>query len=720
MPSGVVVDSLTTAQHPYASQINTFVKNQASYSGTFTPTGLARSEYLRIIESVVRAMKTYQNSSGQIVDPIRAREFQYSTPCYAYAVSVLFSSGYCKDTALLSSGMRAMDAGIQHMDNDDVPDGHGDFCTVPLMLAYWNYKNVPGASSKLATWRTNLGSFSTSAVYNNSAPNWICINMTGEYLRYLEGLTTLTYVTDRIQFQTTRLDPEGLYQDSNTPETLSVTNTDGYSFAYDNVARSYLDLLAVNNYAGSYYQELQKRLWKGAWTGLLYQSPFGEVPTGMRSSHHFWNEASAAVNYEVWAAQYALAGKPAIAGAFKRAAKLSLQCVGSWLRPDGSGYVTKARYPISAGWGYMSYSAQTNYNLFCAAALAMAYQNCDSTIAEAAAPCDLGGYVLPVTLGFKKIFANAGGSYVEYDMRGDHAHNVTGLIRLHLKSSYPQLGPSDGAVGQVIAGAQYWPIYNETDPANLTNLSVGPSYIDSTGSYYPMAELQQIPAITTLLQTTAKSSFRVAYSIYGGATLYETVTVEPQGVTVLDSIVGGSHSSIRVNYPLLITDGVDTTVVTISGNQLIGQLKGKGIQFKVLRPSSAAVTRTGYIRNHRNGKCERMYATVSGRVAEYYVSAWPEYVPTSVMVPSPQKTKSSVIMHNRFSTADFALPGNAAGPYTLAIYSVQGRMIVKYSGTIAGGTMSVPENQLRTGSGVYHAVVTYKNIRAERQCVIVK
>ena len=32
-------------------------------------------------------------------------------------------------------------------------------------------------------------------------------------------------------------------------------------------------------------------------------------------------------------------------GAFKRAAHLSLQSVKDWIRPDGSGYIVKNRYP---------------------------------------------------------------------------------------------------------------------------------------------------------------------------------------------------------------------------------------------------------------------------------------------------------------------------------------------------------------------------------------
>ena len=68
-------------------------------------------------------MLKYRNNNRQIVDPVRKREFQYSTPCFAHAVSVLFRSGYSNDRELLQAGIQAMDASILHMLNDDVPDG---------------------------------------------------------------------------------------------------------------------------------------------------------------------------------------------------------------------------------------------------------------------------------------------------------------------------------------------------------------------------------------------------------------------------------------------------------------------------------------------------------------------------------------------------------------------------------------------------------------------
>jgi hypothetical protein len=712
-------DTVPATQHPMAAQINLFIRNQAAYAGTFTPTGLSRAGYLPVIESIARAMLKYQNAKGQIVDPVKGREYQYSTPCFAHAVSVLCGSGFARDSAFLQAGINAMDAAILHMVNDDVPDGHGDFFTVPIMFAFWNFKNVV-AASKLSTWRTDIGKINPSAVYGNSAPNWIGINMTGEFMRYIEGLTTINYVQDRISFQITRMGKEGMYQDASSPETTTVTNSDGNSVAYDNVARAFLGLVACKGYTGGNYQELRLRLCRGAWTGLLYQSPFGEVPTGMRSSHHFWNEAEAALNYEIWAAQYAKAGRLQTAGAFKRAAMISLTCVKSWLRPDGSGYVTKARFPIDSQWGYMAYSSHTQYNLWCASALALAWEFSDTTIREKPTAGEIGGFVCQNIPGFKKIYANAGGSYIEYDVRGDDSHNPTGLLRLHLKTSYPQLGPSDGAVGVPNPNAQYKPLYPFADPANLLNLSVGPAWQQS-GTWYPLAETKQLPQqILVLRETPELSAFRVVYALPAEGTLYESITVEPRGVTVVDSLVGGTHTAIRAYYPMLRSDGEEQSQISVSGNQVTVRLKNKGIRFMIRRPDTAKLIRTNVLRNHRNGKCEAIYAEVQGRVVESYVSAWPEYDPTAMRASRSEQPGSFPVRNLPFTMADIRLPQGVAGSYTLVVYSLQGREVARISGIVSAGRIASLPFERDFGAGIYRGVLIAGKVRVEGMLVKVE
>ena len=87
-----------------------------------------------------------------------------------------------------------------------------------------------------------------------------------------------------------------------------------------------------NGANSSMYWELNQR---GAWVSLLMQSPWGELPTGGRSSQHQWNEAVSCVTYEYWARHYATQGNASAAGAFKRAAALSLNSLKRWKRPTG-------------------------------------------------------------------------------------------------------------------------------------------------------------------------------------------------------------------------------------------------------------------------------------------------------------------------------------------------------------------------------------------------
>jgi hypothetical protein len=719
MPPDALNYPLQSSQHPLAGTINTFLQNQASYIGDFSPTGYKHQEYLKVIESLIRSMLKYQNSSGQIVDPVKGREFQYATPCFAHAVSVVVGSGYSKDNTLQQAGVKAMDAAIKHMVDKTVPDSHYDFCTVPIMLGIQNYAKVVDAAT-VNRWKSDMDGIEPT-IYRNGAsntgtnPNWGTINAAGEFLRYLVGMTAISYVEGKINFNLTRMSAQGLYQDNNgTLETTSLSNIDGNSFAYENVARSMLTLTAENGYAGSYAASLKNTTWKGAWTALFYQSPFGEVPAGFRSAHHIWNEAAAAINYEIWAKQYAKAGRTAEAGAFKRAAMLSLLCVKSWLRADGSGFVTKARYPLEKEWGYMSYSSHTQYNMWTASFLSTAWQFGDSTIVEKPAPSDIGGFVVPVLYGFKKVFANAGGTYVEFDVRGDHCQNATGLIRAHLKGSYPQLGPSEGYVRQAdCASGTYPPLFkNSPDPSGVLSTSVGPAWQNGS-TWAPLAEMQVIPLVTVLDETQSISRFKVVYTIGSGTTLHETITVEQSKITVNDSIVGGNVGSMRVYYPFLVTDGEEKTTVDLSSNQITVRLKNKGVRFSVIKPAGATLTRENKERNHRNGRCDAAYAEVSGRTAEYTLTAWPVYSPGVAVV----YREPAIVRGFRLENATLRLPANSIGDYTVTVYSLQGKRIARYSQRSVSGLVNIGILCPSLAPGLYRLNVTGQGVNLNAQWV---
>jgi len=133
---------------------------------------------------------------------------------------------------------------------------------------------------------------------------------------------------------------------------------------------------AVYGDASSELSELMRR---AAWTHLLMQSPWGEIPTGGRSSQHQWNEAASAAVYELQAVQFAASGDAPSACMFKRAAHLSLQSVARWQNAAGDLQIVKNHFDPSLRFGYEDYSFLSQYNLLPASQLATAYVFADQT-----------------------------------------------------------------------------------------------------------------------------------------------------------------------------------------------------------------------------------------------------------------------------------------------------------------------------------------------------
>ncbi len=303
-------------------------------------------------------------------------------------------------------------------------------------------------------------------------------------------------------------------------------------------------------YQDAFYRDA---CWKGAWTSLLIQSPAGEMPTGYRSAQHIWNEAELAAVYETYAAQYAQAGRPAEAGAFKRGARLALASIKQWIRPDGSGYIVKNRYPVEARHGYEGYSVHANYNLLACSMLCAAWQQAVEAIAEKPAPADVGGFVVQLPE-FNMVVANAGGNYLQYMTRRNGVYNPAGLVRIHLKGACPQLGYSDGI------------LHKTAEPARQ---------------------------VAVLEESARQARIRV-----NG----ETLTLNADGVTVTAGTVS------RIGFPMLMFDGQQETDVRLDGHTLRLKRADGGIQVEITEPATAAWQRTGQRLSHRNGLVEEAFA----------------------------------------------------------------------------------------------------------------
>ena len=590
LPPSALCDELSETQHPFATQITAFLKAKPSQ---VKATGLTRDDYLSVIDGQVKAMRDYQNEDGRIIDPVEKVEKYYATPCYAHAVAALAAGGRCKDQGLLESGMKAMDVAVADMARNKPAGHHGDFYTWPIMLAYELFEKTAPAP-RLNRWREALNKIDRRKLYRVGAGgnNWNIVNLSGEFLRISQGMTDdMAYVEACLAAQKKHFTTAGMYNEGGNP------------LPYDHFPRHYLAGMLVKGYQGEHAAAYRDLLWRGAWMSLFMQSPFGELPTGYRSSHHIWNEAEQAVTFEIYAAQYAQAGRPREAGAFKRAAHLSLQSIKQWIRPDGSGYIVKNRYPIEAKHGYEGYSAHTCYNLLACSMLAQAWQFADDSVAERPAPADVGGFVIPVLTSFHKVFANADGNYVEYDTSGDHKYNPTGLLRVHLKNGNPQLGPSDGC----------GPYYS----GKGVNLSVGPAWRTTEGGWQKLAEISQItPKVEVLEETPHLVRFRVSYP-----EVIQTIMIDHAGVMIEDAVTAKDIDAMRVYYPMLVFDGERKTEVAMKGNTVKLTLANKSVNFTVLDPETAQLQRSGQELNHRNGIIEPVFAEMAGNRIVYHITA---------------------------------------------------------------------------------------------------
>lgn len=589
--------------HPLSETINTFLENQND-SKDFKPTGLKRNDYLKIVEAQVRAMVQYQNESGRIIDPVDKVEKYYTTPCFAHSVAILAASGYLKDEKLIESGMKALDVALIDMTKAKVPGNHGDFYTWPAMLAYEQFLSV-AKKERIEKWNSDINAIQPNKLYmafGKLEGNWGLVNTAGEFLRAKNGFTNLEYVESMLKGQNLNFTELGMYNEGGNP------------LPYDLFPRHFLSGMLQMGYKGKSAITFRDILWKGAWTSLFMQSPFGEMPTGYRSSQHIWNEAEQCVVFEIYANAYAKLEKENEAGAFKRAAMLSLGSIKQWIREDGSGYIVKNKYPIESRHGYEVYSVHTCYNLLATSMLAQAWQFSNEAIKELPSPADKGGFVVPMIVPFHKIFANVKGTYLEYDTKGDQKYNPTGILRVHIKGGNPVLGPSDGTAS----------FMNENEKSS--SLGLGPLWQNADGTWTSLAEQKIEPSSFEILEERTNSvKFRVTYLLNDQKNaltqkaIIETISISDGKIIVTNEFKGFERNK-RISWPMLVFNGKENTNVKLAKDHVELMLDGKGMRFSILNSDPFELKRSTTKLKHRNGIAEAVFAEFEGNSITYSLS----------------------------------------------------------------------------------------------------
>jgi hypothetical protein len=228
------------------------------------------------------------------------------------------------------------------------------------------------------------------------------------------------------------------------------------------------------------------------------------------------------VTYEFWASRLSSQGNTQAAGVFKRAAALSLLSLQRWIRPTGDMWIIKNRFDPELRFGYEDYSFDTNYNLLPASMLATAYLYVDDSIQEGNSFAEIGGFVFSPDQ-FHKVFANAGGLYVEIELYPDSpTHDALGLTRVHVAGVEP-----------LVAGTANAPQDPVGNPNNFATIAAGVQWAvgDVTQRMSNFAYNQVSSSSLTVLQaTTELCEFLVTYD-FTSASLVPTVVEHYKYVT---------------------------------------------------------------------------------------------------------------------------------------------------------------------------------------------
>ena len=283
------------------------------------------------------------------------------------------------------------------------------------------------SESDVSRWKDALRSIVPEKCYTQYAKtpkdkifNWALFTAVSEYMRSHIGLCDSSEFVDiQIPTQLHWLDENGMYRD----------DEENPPMVYDLVPRGLFAVLLHFGYNGKYRNEIDDCLKKAGLLTLKMQSVTGEVPFGGRSSQFPHNEAHLAIVLEYEANRYAKAGDLSLAGRFKAAAKKALDNVDYWLSKEPIRHI-KNRFPTETKYGCESYAYFDKYMITTASFLYVAQLICNDGI-EIKEVDGRKAYTATTSDEFHKVFACAGGYFLEFETLANMHYDASGLGRIH-------------------------------------------------------------------------------------------------------------------------------------------------------------------------------------------------------------------------------------------------------------------------------------------------
>jgi len=559
------------------------VRTQLTHAQPLPATGINRGEYIRLIGGIVRHFRHLQLPTGEIIDPYKKYEIQYSTPNFALAAAVLIDNG---QQDLLGSAMRALEVSLSDLARHRAAGKTGDFYILPAMMAYERLRGRVDADTR-KRWEGYLRRIDPDKAYSDrigpgqpDVMNWNANAISGEYLRHRDGFTDLAFVDRYVDAQLPRFTPEGLYRDPATP------------LVYDAAARFNFMVLLQEGYRGPGRAAIETLVHRGAWASLLMQSPGGDFPIGGRSGGHLWNDALQTALFELSATRAAARGDTDEAASFKRAAHLAAGSVARWVRPSGGLWVVQNHFNPARRFGYEDYSDYSQYNLLTAGYLALAWSYASEAIPEGPTPAETGNFVIELPR-FRKVFANFDGRFLEIDTGADIEHNDTGLLRLVTRDD------KAAAFGGGLATGAGWQRGAKRETlAGLSAGRVNGELVSQSGT-----------------DKGLRFSIRYRPSGAGVKQIVETYTLDDRQVRV-DTVVDGPVDKVIVRFPAFMTDGRDSAAIEVNGRSLTMRARGAVRRFTVSPPASALVRAKQVLRD-KSGFYVPYEAQASGNHISY-------------------------------------------------------------------------------------------------------
>lgn len=441
-----------------------------------------------------------------------------------------------------------------------------NFSVKELAIAYYLAKDHYDAQTVKA-WAASLSQVQPDSTYYTHAEQTTNRNaylIGGEQLRSYLCLADATAVealiSDSVGRQLGRFDENGMYRDN-------YGEVDEHDPSlYDLTTRVQMQLVLGFGYEGEYAQELDELLEKGGMMTLFTTSGNGELSYGGRSNQYLFNAALISANCEYEAVRYDKMGDRAIAGAYKRTAHLAILSIGDYLAANKH----VMNYYADSAVGTESYGYYDKYMVTMSSFLAIAYLFADETIEEAAAPMEVGGYVMETSGYFNSIVASVGCYSIQILTSADDRYDSTGLGRIHKNGVYSALGLSMSLTAS--------PSYTTPSGASLQDMSLSPVWYIN-GRRYALAEMNDLAhELYIISETENRVEFTLTWwgpSLMGVGKLQERYVLTDAGLAVTVMLLGSDADSIFYTVPLLATNGAENTAVAAQDAGFTVSLNGE-------------------------------------------------------------------------------------------------------------------------------------------------